>query len=529
MRTLLRGGLLLIAGLAGCADSASPEALREREAQSSRPTASAATQQDSRAPRRRANSVEDRRPVESIGRRAAADVEWTSPSVVSSAAAADPTHPVFSGRVYRRSDDRPQHDDAALAESGIHVYESKRLKLYTDIHPESARPLPPVIDAAYAEWVRYFGPLPPNREGTEYQMTGYVMADAELFRQAGLVPLELPKVINGRHWNDRFWMHDQPFDYYRRHLLIHEATHCFMTATRDMQSLSPIWYIEGTAELFGTHRIEADGMLRFRVMPETPEEVADAVRTLGRIEILQTAVEEGRVRSLAETLAIGPGDFANNEGYAWSWALCKLLDTHPRYRERFRRLGEQLTPRAFEAAFQESFGSDMDDLAVEWALFVDGLQHGYDMERAAIDFQSGTPLNAAGSRRQIAIRPDRGWQSSGVRVEAGRTYAVSASGRITVADEPKPWTSEPHGISFRYAGGRPLGQLLGAVRADTDGFAAGLTTMLQIIPIGSHTHLTPAATGTLYLRINDSWSEMADNRGAYDVEVQVLDPAAPPP
>src|SRR5262245_57032548 len=41
--------------------------------------------------------------------------------------------------VYRESDNRPQHDDRALAALGIHRYESKHLRLYTDIAPELAR------------------------------------------------------------------------------------------------------------------------------------------------------------------------------------------------------------------------------------------------------------------------------------------------------------------------------------------------------------------------------------------------------
>ena len=75
-----------------------------------------------------------------------------------------------------------------------------------------------------------------------------------------------------------------------------------------------------------------------------------------------------------ETLSIKGNEFQSNEPYAWSWALCKLLDTHPRYRERFRRLGEHLTPRAFAAAFQQSFAADMDDLALDAEI----LQHAFE-------------------------------------------------------------------------------------------------------------------------------------------------------
>ena len=47
--------------------------------------------------------------------------------------------------VHRPDDQRPKHDDRRLAEAGIRLYESKRLKLYTDIDAEEARALPPVI------------------------------------------------------------------------------------------------------------------------------------------------------------------------------------------------------------------------------------------------------------------------------------------------------------------------------------------------------------------------------------------------
>ncbi|HUG92171.1 MAG TPA: hypothetical protein VML55_15125 [Planctomycetaceae bacterium] len=493
----------LLVSLAGCADSARPDA-----ASTTRPPAAAAP--GDRDPR---NAT----PHAQLPRPAAPATPVNDAPDASPPAAIDAVQ-----TVYRRSDDRPRHDDAALAERGIHAYESRRLKLYTDIDPDLARPLPAVIDAAYDEWVRYFGPLPPDREGTEYQMTGCIMSDRALFRETGLLPSDLAEFPNGRHWNARFWMHNQPFDYYRRHLMIHEATHCFMTAARSMQGLSPVWYFEGMAELFGTHRIDPDGTIRFRVMPDNPGEVADYVRNLGRIEAIQTAVGERRGKSLVAALNIDRGDFSNNEAYAWSWAVCKLLDAHPAYRERFRRLGEQLTPRAFQYAFSESFDADRSDLGAAWTLFVHGLQHGFDIERASVEFRAGTPLVGA-ERRQFSVAADRGWQSSGVRVEAGRTYVLVATGRVTLAGAPKPWISEPQGISIRYFRGRPLGQLLASVRSVADEAGGDAASMLDVVPIGRGLELEPPVTGTLYLRVNDSWSELADNQGDFQVEVRAAE------
>ena len=140
-------------------------------------------------------------------------------------------------QVFRPNDPRAPHDDRKLAALGIRLYESKRLKLYTDIDPAVAATLPPVIDQAYDALVKYFGPLPPDRARTEFQMTGYLIKDDQLFREVGLIPEDLPRFEHGRHRRTEFWMREQKYDYYRRPLLIHEATHCFMTVMPESESL----------------------------------------------------------------------------------------------------------------------------------------------------------------------------------------------------------------------------------------------------------------------------------------------------
>ena len=151
------------------------------------------------------------------------------------------------------ADARPQHDDARLASVGIHAYESAHLKLYTDLEPELARPLPPLVDKAFAALAEYFGPLPQTGRNTPYQLTGYLIVERDRFQAAGLLPEELPQFFHGRYRGREFWLNDQTQDYYRRHLLIHEVVHGYMTAEPGPKP--PRWYMEGMAELFGTHRI----------------------------------------------------------------------------------------------------------------------------------------------------------------------------------------------------------------------------------------------------------------------------------
>jgi hypothetical protein len=413
--------------------------------------------------------------------------------------------------VYRPEDPRVPHDDAALAAVGIRAYESKRLKLYTDIDPELAQSLPTSVNPLFDALEAYFGPLPPARDGSDFQMTGYLLKEERVFREAGLIPLDLPPFNHGRHRANEFWLRDQEYDYYRRHLLMHEVTHCVMTYLPDTQT--PVWYMEGMAEYFATHRI-VDGRFQFGIMPASPEEVAG----WGRITLIRQAFADNRAKNVADVFALQPVEYQDPEPYAWSWALCHFLATHPRYRNRFQQVGREARGPQFMPRLADAYTPDGRELATEWTLFVIHLQYGYDVERSAIDFRSGEPLTEPA--RTATVAADQGWQSSGIKLEKGKSYNVSATGRFTLADEPKPWVSEPQGISIRYADGHPLGLLLGCLRADD--IALG-ETMLRVLPIGRERTFVAPVTGTLYLRLNDSWSELADNRGEATVAVSLAE------
>ena len=437
---------------------------------------------------------------------------WERPSAPSSADSAD--RQAEPQPIHRPDDQRPKHDDRRLAEVGIRLYESKRLKLYTDIDAEVARTLPPVIDAVYLAWGEYFGKLPPDLIDSEFQMTGYLIRDEALFREANLVPEDLPMFEHGRHRRNEFWMREQKYDYFRRHLLIHEATHCFMTFMPGVDA--PVWYIEGMAEYFATHRIEPDGSMSFRVMPTSLEDFAG----WGRIKVIRDEFSANNGKSIRDIITMQPKEFLKPEPYAWSWALCQFLDAHLRYRERFRKLGGHLQGSAFPREFAAAFNEDTRDLNTEWLLFIVNLQYGYEATRAAIDFQPGTRLTTDRHSHRLDVAADRGWQSSGVLLEAGQTYEIAASGRFTLADQPKPWESEPQGITFRYFDRRPLGLLIGCLRAEEGDAGGDNDPMLKVIEIGRGRSLEAPLTGTLYLRLNDAWNSLSDNRGHVSVEIR---------
>ncbi len=399
-------------------------------------------------------------------------------------------------------------DEARAAAEGIRKLEGRRIVLWTD-HPldDEVRVLPEVFDQAFPQWCEYFRIDPAAHP--RWRMTGFLMVDGDRFRRAGLLPPELPPFEHGYSRNDRLWVYEQPSAYYRRHLLLHEGTHGFMNTV--LKSCGPPWYMEGMAELLGTHRWE-NGRLTMNVVPRTKQETP----MWGRIKIIKQACSQHHAMRLEGVIAYDGTAHRQLDPYAWCWAASLLMDHHPRYRDRFRGLSRGVHQRDFSARFFRVMHDDWPQLDEEWQLLVANLEYGYDVKRTAIDFSPGEPLPPEGAVVRVAA--DRGWQNTGLRLEAGQAYRLDARGRYQVADRPQIWWSEPGGVSIRYYQGRPLGMLLGAVRPEAP--SGGLSALLRPTAVGLGVALRPHQGGTLYLKINDSAGELHDNAGSLEVEVR---------
>jgi len=431
-------------------------------------------------------------------------------------------------------------DDARTAAAGIRKVLGKRLTLYTDLSGRDVDELPAVFEQALPQWCAYFGVK--QSDHADWHMTGFLMKDKARFAQAGLLPGDLPPFLHGYSRGQLLWLYEQPSEYYRRHLLLHEGTHGFMLTI--LGSAGPPWYMEGLAELMGTHRWR-DGRLTLGTMPRDRDEVPE----WGRIRIIQNAVAERRALRLKTVIEFPPSAHRETEPYAWCWAAATLLDRHPRYQQRFRQLCRYVRDHDFNQRFYKLFESDWQPLCEEWQLMVANMEYGYDVVRSAVDFTPGKPLERAAA---ATIAADRGWQNSGLRLEGGRKYRLTASGRYQVAREPqdsllgrelysrpsrqlgggsttaaptadtkeaKIWWCEPGGVTIRYYQGRPLGILLAAVRPDQP-VAGSTSALLKPTAIGLGATFSPPESGTLFLKINDSAGELDDNAGELKVEVR---------
>lgn len=537
--------MLMAAGFAGCGSNDAAAPTRGKSASARAPT----DRSPSPPPQTRGDDGHPQPDTPGQERTAA------SPSDVATArgAAQSPQAPDDPGDVpasaFPRFAPPPDYDDAQLAAQGIHRVSSRRLVLYSDLPVEKLAGLGDTVDQLFDEWVAYFfldgaaahddarkAAIGQALDG--WQVTGYLMADAELFARLGLFPADVGPFPNARSRvivrpdvqapsgrrvsRIEFWMHDQKKDYYRRHLLLHEATHCFVDSVVGKPDAP--WYAEGIAELFATH-LSSEANVRpggaaqprwvFRAMPADNDQVPG----WGRIPLIQEAVRQGRALTAAQVRQAPAHEFLETQWYAWCWAFATFLDNHPRYRERFRRLPHRRRDRALDEAFAELFGDDDLELEEEWQVFVTNLEYGYDVEHTALDLREGTTL-AAGESRDVDVAADRGWQNTGVRLEPGRRYHLTARGRYSLSEQPKTWWCEPQGISFRYYQGKPLGRLVAALRAPGAFQQRATSTLLEVLDVGADAVLEPHQAGTLFLRVNDAWGELRDNRGRLTVTVE---------
>lgn len=422
----------------------------------------------------------------------------------------------------------------------------------TDLPPSPAiDDLVALFDAAHEPWCEFFELSP--AEHRAWHMTGYLIRDRARFDDPQITrtwPADLPPFENGYSIDRQLWLYDQPSEYYRRHLLLHEGVHGVMNTL--LGGAGSPWYMEGVAELLATHRWN-DGRIELAIMPRDREEVP----YLGRIKLVQDAVAAGRFFPLATLLEVPPSAFRSDEAYAWVWASALFLDRHPQYGPAFRALHAIVRAPDFTARVRRQLTDDWALLEAQWQVFASELEHGYDFERAALDLSAGRPLGDDSA--EVAVAADRGWQNTGLVLEAGRTYRLSAAGRYQLADRPRVWWSEPGGVSIRYYRGRPLGQLLAAVwngegpliaggidaatgsaaQGDDDhpaaaqdaaaagaamfGTAPGHGTLVDPWSVGVEATIRPAQSGTLLLRINDAPAELSDNAGGLSAQISPLD------
>jgi len=409
-------------------------------------------------------------------------------------------------------------DDAELLNLGIRTFRSPQVILRTDAvtfeNEEELRRLPELTSElikTMIERLETYAPSLPIQ--ARLPVHSFIMDDLKLFVQADLAPLELREMLHGVYRDQTFWMREQTTDYYRRHLFFHESIHCLL----DIYGYGyPVWFHEGMAELYAVHRLTPEGSLEFGIVPG-PEQVDGG---FGRIANIRREVEAGRFRTIADVINMSSNEFyPHQESYAWAWAVCRFLADHPLTGVPFENLLASVNPPQFRQQLEQNLSLDSPRLQADWALFATTLEP--DFEPAAMFIQwSDAPPRPLVQGIDVQIQADRNWQSTGLILQPGQTCRISATGQFQINDTPKPWISEPQGVSAEYVDGHPVGQLQAVIFNEREPGEHQSYGFLTVIPIGREKELTSTTGGELYLRLNDRPGSWSNNAGEVTVHIE---------
>lgn len=408
----------------------------------------------------------------------------------------------------------PEIDPEEIQPFGIRLLRGKHLLLWTDLpsSPEVDQ-LAGIFDLAVPEYCRYFHIDPVLVE--DWQVVAFLIKDRKIFDRSGLMR-GAPRFLNGHSMDYRIWINDPPSDYYRRHLLIHEGVHAFMNYM--FGTCGPPWYMEAMAEYLGTHRWE-EGRLTLGIMPKTSKEVTD----WGRIDLIRESVAQGNRKLPDGIFQFAPSDYERTATYAWSWGIAFFFDNHPGTQRAFRDNLPFVTFPDFTQRLWKSLQNDWTDLNNGWIDFTSQLAYGYEMERTLMDFTPGRPPGE--NPVTFSVDSTCGWQNSGIVLQRGQKYLITASGRFQLGTQPKIWWAEAEGVTVRYHNGLPLGTLMAVVVPVKTMSQPGETPPGIVfdtpIRIGSSAELVPDETGILFFRINDSPGELDENQGFLEVEISI--------
>ncbi|HVX15161.1 MAG TPA: hypothetical protein VHC22_28470 [Pirellulales bacterium] len=271
----------------------------------------------------------------------------------------------------------------------------------------------------------------------------------------------------------------------------HEAVHAYCGQT--FGTTGPTWYSEGMAEM-GQYWRKDDKSVR----------VHDVV-----IDYLRSSPP----KSLNEI--VNGEEFTGDswQNYAWRWALCHLLANNTNYSAKFRPLGLALLkkePTSFEAVY----GDMAEEIVFEYRFFLEHLEQGFRADLCSWEWKRKSRLPKGSAVVTAKIKADHGWQHSGAMVTSGTSYDCSA---------PGTWQTSKEGpaVSADGAEQNGAGRLLGIIMSERDGkdFKLG-----EPFELGSKGRFTATTDGKLYLRCQDSWGELADNKGTLTVKIKAGKP-----
>lgn len=160
-----------------------------------------------------------------------------------------------------------------------------------------------------------------------------------------------------------------------------------------------------------------------------------------------------------------------------------------------------------QVSFEQTYGNMQREIEFEYRLFLKYLQKGYRSDLNSWDWKAKFRRDKNGVPVLSRIDAGHGWQASKLTVVKGEEYEYSVAGTWSTGKEPEVSSLTADGD----AAGK--GRLVGVLFKDYE--------LSDEFPLGAFGTFTAPADGDLFLRCQDDWNSMADNKGKMSVKLKL--------
>src|SRR5262249_9937110 len=150
-----------------------------------------------------------------------------------------------------------------------------------------------------------------------------------------------------------------------------------------------------------------------------------------------------------------------------------------------------------DASFEQVYGDLADQISFEYRLFHQHLGQGFRVDLCGWEWKKKPTVMLPGSSRTSQIQAQRGWQGTTIMTEPGAKYSFTATGTWQTSGEGLP--TDANGDS---AG---AGKLVGILFDDFK--------LSEPFELGTSGAWEAPAKGHLFVRCQDDWCKLADNKG----------------
>ena len=330
----------------------------------------------------------------------------------------------------------------------------KNFNLHTDISPLQAKVLGMKLDAMHGVVYRYFKKRPSERIECK------VVAREGNWLNAP-PSTKTPDVDTGDD-------HDE---------VLRAAFHAFCKST--FKGTGPKWYCDGMSLMANYWELNDK---KVSVAPEIVATLKANPPTLTSVLSSSTFQSDDSCKSKAG-----------------AWALCYMMIHNPNYSKDFRSLGIVMMSGEAET-FELQFVDQMREIDFEFRQFLKNFQIGYREDLCEWNWKVKASKLFGDDMIATDIDSRAGWQATKAELVAGQTYEYVAQGQ---------WQTDPELESSTADGLNGQGRLVGTIFDDY--------RLSETIRLSARGKFVAQADGQLFLRCDDKWNQIEDNKGRLKV------------